>query len=378
MGSVALQLSTDRQGILRPNAPHRRLPHFVISISRQWNISGKRRRHSAARCRSRANLRDLVLHPRPGQHRKHYRLRFYGTPNPDNGSQPRPTGSVLVYGFIGGSCTSTLDSAGNGSCTYSGELPGSPLYPAGIMVAQYSGDANYAAQSLSDVNLAAIVLTVSGPLQLAVGRHHALRGRSGGWVFGGRCHHSPQSGMDLFRAERRYGSAGTVTAIAVGTATITVMDPVSLANASVEIHSNSMTTITQDRLAGSRVRRAGPSPAPVIVFDPCRVVAPEERLPPGAVGQVPVERLAQSAGKIARRRVAEIALRLPVVDRITAVMPGRSRTWVIRSAAGRPSPRARLETRREVPGALPSSSSASAHRVRTTSMLVVSLLPPML
>jgi hypothetical protein len=156
-------------------------------------------------------------------------------PNPDNGTQARPTGSVLVYGFIGGSCTGTLDSAGNGSCTYSGELPRAPLYPAGIMVAQYSGDANYAAQSLSNVNLAAFVLTVSGPLQLAVGGTAPYVVAAADGFSGGAVSVPPNLVWTSSDPTVATVNAGVVTAIAVGTAAITAMDPVSLANASVKI-----------------------------------------------------------------------------------------------------------------------------------------------
>ena len=225
-----------RQGILRPNAPHRRLPHSVVSISRQWNISGKRRRHSAARCRPRTNLRDFVLLPRPGQHRKHYHLQFFGAPKSGQrlaSATDRQRVGVRVHRVAHAPALwipPAMDRA-----PIPANCPAPPLYPAGIMVAQYSGDANYAAQSLSNVNVAAFVLTVSGPLQLAVGGTAPYVVAAADGFSGGAVSIPPNLVWTSSDPTVATVNAGTVTAVAVGTATITVMDPVSLANASVKI-----------------------------------------------------------------------------------------------------------------------------------------------
>jgi hypothetical protein len=161
---------------------------------------------------------------------------FSVRPDPDDGTQARPTGSVMVYGFIGGSCSGTLDSSGNGSCTYAGELPQQPPYnPAGLMVAQYSGDANYAAQTLSNVNLAAIDLSVSGPLQLAAGAIAPFVAAAGDGFSGAVVATPPNLVWTSSDPAVATVNGGTVTAIAVGTTTITVTDPASLASASAKI-----------------------------------------------------------------------------------------------------------------------------------------------
>ena len=164
---------------------------------------------------------------------------FSVRPNPDNGAQARPTGTVLVNGFLGGSCTGTLDSAGTGSCTY--EFPPnysathSSLYPAAVLVAQYSGDGNYAAHSLSNVNVAFIELGVSGPLQLAVGSTAPYLVAAVDGFSGGVLSIPPNLVWTSSDPTVAAVNAGTVTALAVGTATITVTDPVSLASTSVKI-----------------------------------------------------------------------------------------------------------------------------------------------
>ena len=103
------------------------------------------------------------------------------------------------------------------------------------MVAQYSGDGNYAAHSLSNVNVAFIELGLSGPLQLAVGSTAPYVVAAADGFSGGAVSVPPNLVWTSSDPTVAAVNAGTVTALAVGTATITVTDPVSLASASVKI-----------------------------------------------------------------------------------------------------------------------------------------------
>jgi hypothetical protein len=179
----------------------------------------------------------LTYAPNPVSTASDITFHFTVSPIPDNGTQARPTGSVVVYGFLGGSCTGTLDSAGNGSCV--SQIPPGVTnvlaYPAALLVAQYSGDVNYAANSLSNVNLAVIELSLSGPQQLEVGGVAQFVVGAGDGFSGAVVTTPPNLEWTSSNPAVATVDAGTVTAIAVGAATITVTDPVSLANASVNI-----------------------------------------------------------------------------------------------------------------------------------------------
>src|ERR1039457_6423051 len=60
----------------------------------------------------------------------------------------------------------------------------------------------------------------------------------------------------------------------------------------------------------------------VILLHPCRVIAPEERLPPAAVVEIPLQRLAQPPREVARRGVVELACGLAIINGVAPVMPG--------------------------------------------------------
>jgi Bacterial Ig-like domain (group 2) len=179
----------------------------------------------------------MTYAPNPVSTASEINFNFSVRPNPDNGTQPRPTGSVLVNGFVGGSCTATLDSAGNGACT--GQIPPGVSavvdYPAAILVAQYSGDGNYAVQTLANVNLPVIVLTVSGPQQLMVGDTGQFVAAAADGFSSAALATPPNLQWTSSNPAVATVNAGTVTAIAVGTATITATDPASLASASVNV-----------------------------------------------------------------------------------------------------------------------------------------------
>jgi uncharacterized protein YjdB len=79
------------------------------------------------------------------------------------------------------------------------------------------------------------VLTVSGPLQLAVGGTAPYVVAAADGFSGGAVSVPPNLVWTSSDPTVATVNAGVVTAIAVGTAAITAMDPVSLANASVKI-----------------------------------------------------------------------------------------------------------------------------------------------
>ncbi len=85
------------------------------------------------------------------------------------------------------------------------------------------------------MNLAAIELSVSGPQQLAVGSTAQYAVAAGDGFSGDVVTTPPNLVWTSSDPTVATVNAGTVTAIAAGTATVTVVDPVSLANASVKI-----------------------------------------------------------------------------------------------------------------------------------------------
>src|ERR1700722_1651375 len=58
----------------------------------------------------------------------------------------------------------------------------------------------------------------------------------------------------------------------------------------------------------------------IVQFEPLRVIAAHQGLPPTAIVQVPLEGLPQALGKISRGGIAQVAVRFPVVNRVTAVV----------------------------------------------------------
>jgi hypothetical protein len=166
-------------------------------------------------------------------------------PNPDNGVQARPSGSVTISGLdVTTPCTGTLDASGAGSCTY--QFPPNLITPtnqlfftAGALVANYSGDANYAAKSSPTLNFAAIGLEVTGLIQLTVGATASYAVTAFDAFSSGPVTTPPNLVWTSSAPGVATVSGGTVTAVSAGTVTITATDPVSLASGSTTI------TVTQ-------------------------------------------------------------------------------------------------------------------------------------
>ena len=182
----------------------------------------------------------LSFAPNPASYSSTVTFNFTVSPAAQSAGAPVPTGSVTVMGFNDGLCTSVIDNAGHGSCTL--QMPSitqqfqeDVFFPT-LMTTAYAGDDNYLSASSAGAPLPVIELLVkypAGALSVPVGQA-ALLVVSASNVFTQAAVPTPPN-LQWTSSTPTVATvaAGTVSALAPGTSTITVTDPVSLASASI-------------------------------------------------------------------------------------------------------------------------------------------------
>jgi Bacterial Ig-like domain (group 3)/Bacterial Ig-like domain (group 2) len=164
---------------------------------------------------------------------------------PVNAAAPLPTGTVTVYAENGNqtSCTATLDSTAAGVCSIA-----APAFGHTTVQAVYSGDANYAAYTLSgairvadntaQLDVYVIKLDLGGvPTAFTVGDTATVT-----VMADPGCCFPPESTPPTLNLVWTSSNpavatvvAGTVTAVSAGTATITATDTASQATGSLVV-----------------------------------------------------------------------------------------------------------------------------------------------
>jgi uncharacterized protein YjdB len=160
---------------------------------------------------------------------------FVVSPSPENGTQPLPTGDVVVVDDTGTTlCETDIGDSATGPCSYTYTSPGSHS-----LTAVYSGDDNYVPKTSAVVSLVVnainLQLSPASP-SIVVGKTATLSVTA-----------SNASGPIATPPNLQWGtsspaiatvSEGVVTGVAIGTAMVTVTDPVSQATASVTVTIN--------------------------------------------------------------------------------------------------------------------------------------------
>ncbi len=154
------------------------------------------------------------------------------SPSPNDGTQPLPAGSVSVMDETGTAlCTTDLGPAATAACSYAYASSGTHT-----LTAVYGGDTNYVAKSSGPVTLivSSLALQLSpSPLALPLAGTATLTVTA-----------SDDTGPVATPTGLLWGSSnpgvasvadGVVTGLTLGTAIVTVSDPVSLATASVSV-----------------------------------------------------------------------------------------------------------------------------------------------
>ena len=152
----------------------------------------------------------------------------------------RSTGSVTVLARGMELCSGALDAAGNSACNF--QFPAgfvaparSAFYPGVGLVANYTDDANYAAQSSARGSLAALALAMTDPTELAVGGTARFVAEAVDAYVGIPIVTRANLHWISSNAAVATVNGGTVSALAAGVATITASDPATLASAAITV-----------------------------------------------------------------------------------------------------------------------------------------------